>query len=140
MSGLKTAVGKNDHRTGPDDAPITLVEYGDFQCPHCRLAHPLIKKLLREMDGKILFVFRHFPLQESHPYAFVAALASEAAGKQRKFWPMHDLIYENQERLGTEMLLDLAEKIQLDIREFGKDWESRESVEKVESDFESGVR
>ncbi|MFL5741618.1 MAG: DsbA family protein [Flavisolibacter sp.] len=140
MARLKTAVGKKDHRLGTDVAPITLVEYGDFQCPHCGLAHPLIKKLLHEMGEQILFVFRHFPLQEVHPHAFHAALASEAAGQQGKFWIMHDLIFENQNRLGTQMLLDLAENIPLDMREFAKDWQSRDSVEKVETDFESGVR
>jgi protein-disulfide isomerase len=140
MSTLKPGVNANDHQLGPQNAVVTLVEFGDFECPHCGHAHPLIKRLLKEMGAQVNFVFRHFPLQESHPHAYIAALASEAAGRQGKFWEMHDLIFENQQKLGTHFLLDLAETLHLDIRRFGMDWQSSAARDKVEMDFESGIR
>jgi protein-disulfide isomerase len=140
MSKLKPAFHQGDHYLGDKDAPVILVEYGDFECPHCGHAHPLLQRLLKEKGKQLLFIFRHFPIQESHPHAYLAALAAEAAGKQDKFWEMHDLIFENQQRLDTHLLMDFAESLQLDLRRFGKDWESEESRDKVESDFESGVR
>jgi protein-disulfide isomerase len=140
MSKLKPAVNASDHQLGDPKAPITLVEYGDFECPHCGLAHPLIQRLLKEMGDHILFVFRNFPLQESHPHAFMAALAAEAAGKQDKYWEMHDLIFDNQRRLSAELLLSLAEQLGLNMDQFAKDWKSEEITGKVERDFESGIR
>ena len=140
MAKLQPPVSAKDQRTGHPDASIILVEFGDYQCPHCGHAHPLIKKLLAEKGDEILFVFRNFPLQETHPAAFMAALAAEAAGKQGKFWPMHDLIFENQANLNAHLFLDLAEKLELDLRQFGTDWKSPETVKKVEADFESGIR
>src|SRR2546423_8404791 len=125
MSKLKPAVNAEDHKLGNPKAVITLVEYGDFECPHCGLAHPLIKRLLKEMGEQILFVFRNFTLQEIHPHAYMASLAAEAAGKQGKFWEMHDLIFDHQRRLSAELLLDLAGRLGLDMELFGKDWESK---------------
>lgn len=140
MSKLKSAVNANDHHLGNVNATITLVEYGDFQCPHCRLAHPFIKRLLKERDNDLHFVFRNFPLTEVHPHAYTAAITAESAGKQDKFWEMHDLIFENQDKLNTKFLMFLAENIGLDMKQFAKDSKSNELQSKIETDFESGVR
>ena len=140
MSKLKPVVNPGDHQVGDVNAAITLVEFGDFECPHCGRAHPLIQELLREFEGKIHFVFRNFPLWESHPHAYIAALAAESAGKQGKFWEMHDLIFENQRYLNAAFLNSLAEKLELNMEQFAKDRKGKEAEEKIESDFESGVR
>lgn len=140
MSKLKPPVNDTDQQTGNLQAKITLVEFGDYQCPHCGHAHPLLKRLLKEMGNELRFVFRNFPLQELHPAAYMAALAAEAAGKQDKFWQMHDIIFENQQNLHGHSFVDFAEKLQLNLQQFGKDWKSEEIQQKVEADFESGVR
>ena len=140
MSKLKLAVNSNDHHLGNVDATITLVEYGDFQCPYCKRAHPLIKRLLKEKNNDLHFVFRNFPLQEIHPNAYTAAITAEAAGKQDKFWEMHDLIFENQDKLSTKFLMSLAENIGLDMKQFAEDSKSNMLQSKIETDFESGIR
>jgi protein-disulfide isomerase len=140
MSKLKPPVSGKDQSTGNPDATVTLVEFGDYQCPHCGHAHPLIKRLLKEKGKDILFVFRNFPLQEAHPAAFMAALAAEAAGQQDKFWPMHDIIFENQQILGGHSFVDFATTLKLDLHRFAADWKSDAMVKKVEGDFESGIR
>src|SRR5678815_268034 len=105
MSVLKLAINSADHHAGNVKADITLVEYGDFQCPYCRRAHPLVKRLLKEKGEVLHFVFRNFPLREIHPHAYISAVTAEAAGKQGKFWQMHDLIFENQDKLSKTCLL-----------------------------------
>jgi protein-disulfide isomerase len=140
MSKLKPPINHADHHFGNPKASVSLVEFGDFECPHCAHAHPLVKQLLNEMGDQIHFVFRHFPLQEVHPHAYHAALAAEAAGKQGKFWEMHDLIYENQPALNDRLLLELALALGLDMEKFEKDWNSKEAEAKVDADIESGVR
>jgi protein-disulfide isomerase len=140
MSKLKPAVNSADHHQGNVNATITLVEYGDFECPHCRRAHPFVKRLLKEKGKELHFVFRNFPLREIHPHAYVSATAAEAAGKQGKFWEMHDLIFENQDKLNTNFLLSLAEDLSLDLAQFAKDSKSNEVQNKIEMDFESGIR
>ena len=117
-----------------------MVEYGDFECPYCGRAHPLVKRLLKERGKEVNFVFRNFPLQEIHPHAYMSATAAEAAGKQGKFWEMHDLIFENQKKLDANYLLTLAEDMGLDLAQFAKDWKSEAIVNKIENDFESGIR
>ena len=139
MARLKPPVSKDDHIKGSMHAPVVLVEYGDFQCPHCGAAHPIVKRILKVYKDQMAFVFRHFPLSEVHPYAQVAAVASEAAANQGKFWQMHELIFDNQATLGIEMLLDLAEKINLDMKTFQKDFKDPKLFEKVEANFESGI-
>lgn len=140
MSKLKPAVGPADHHIGTTGSAITLVEFGDFECPHCAHAHPLLVRLLREMGKSFELVFRHFPLQEIHPHAQMAAAAAEAAGRQGKFWEMHDLIFEHQSSLSGDTLLKLASRLHLDMEQFGRDWKSETAMNKVEADFESGVR
>ena len=119
---------------------MELVEYGDYQCGHCGYAYPIIKAVQREMGNNLQFVFRNFPLNEPHPDAFKAAVAAEAAALQNKFWEMHDIIYENQERLDWESLTIYAEKIGLNADRFQDDIQKDTVTDKVESDFESGIR
>jgi protein-disulfide isomerase len=140
MSVLKLAVNSADHYQGNINAVITLVEYGDFQCPYCKRAHPLVKRLVRERDDEIRFVFRNFPLRKIHPHAYISAITAEAAGKQDKFWEMHDLIFENQNKLTTNYLLLLAENVGLNLVQFTEDSKSEAILNKIETDFESGIR
>src|ERR1700722_14711719 len=99
-SGLLTPpISARDHVQGPADAMATLVEFGDYQCPYCGAAYPVVKRLQKALGGKLRFVFRNFPLTQAPPYALIPAEAAEAAGLQGKFWEMHDLIYENQQFL-----------------------------------------
>jgi protein-disulfide isomerase len=93
-------VGTRDHSRGPMDAPVTLVKYGDYECPYCGEAHPMLKELLERVGEQVRFVFRHFPLDSMHPRARRAAQAAEAVGSQGRFWEMHDLLYERQDELG----------------------------------------
>jgi len=140
MSRLKPPVSEKDHQAGNLQASVTLVEYGDYQCPYCGRAYPLIKRLLKEKGNMVHFVFRNFPLQEIHPMALSAALATEAAGYQDKFWEMHDMIFEHQNELSNHSLLDFAERLGLEINKFSHDWQSETTIAKVEMDFESGIR
>jgi Protein-disulfide isomerase len=136
---LKPKVSDADHIMGNGQADLTIVEYGDYQCPHCGAAHPILKEMMAELGSQIRFVFRNFPLSEMHPYALPAALAAEAAGLQGKFWEMHDAIYENQNLLSERLLLDIAEQLGLDIPEFKSDVKSEALQDRVDSDFESGM-
>jgi protein-disulfide isomerase len=140
MSKLIPPVGKDDHVQGLPGASIELVEYGDFQCPHCGAAHPVVKEIQKTYGKDLRFIFRHFPLASIHAYAVPAAMAAEAAGRQKKFWPMHDLIFENQESLSDHMILELATTLKLDIPAFRIDLQDEALAAIVESNFESGVR
>jgi protein-disulfide isomerase len=137
---LKPAVSSKDHIQGNKKASLELVEYGDYQCGHCGEAYPIIKAIQEELGNTIKFVFRNFPLTEPHPDAFNAAVAAEAAGVQNKFWEMHDIIFENQDRLDGEDLVLYAKKIGLDVLRFQDDMQKDTVTGKVEDDFESGVR
>jgi protein-disulfide isomerase len=139
MAKLKPPVSEKDHMQGAPDAPVILVEYGDFQCPHCGAAYPIVKQLEQKFRGKMALVFRHFPLSEVHPYAQAAAVASEAAANQGKFWEMHALIFEFQSRLSPATLLHHAKTIQLNLERFEKDIQDPTLFDKVEADFESGI-
>jgi protein-disulfide isomerase len=129
-----------DHIRGPLDAPVTLLEYGDYECPYCGLAHPIVRAVQQEMGNTLRFVFRHFPLTTVHPYAELAAEAAEAAGAQRKFWAMHDLLYENQQLLDPPHLLAHAGALGLDLKRFATDLGQHVHAAKVREDFLSGVR
>ncbi len=115
---LAVAVNATDHVRGGEHAPVVVVEYGDFQCPHCRAAEPLVRALLEEFDQRVRLVFRHFPLEEVHQYALLAAQAAEAAGAQGKFWEMHDQLLEHQPRLDLNHLKRYAESLGLDMASF----------------------
>lgn len=140
MSTLKPEVNNQDHIQGADSAAISIVEFGDYQCPHCGNAHPIMKEIEDTFGNQIKFVFRNFPLQESHELALPAAIAAEAAALQGKFWEMHDALFENQYRLNEEIFDELAETIGLDLAKFQKDSLLDQLTEKIEKDFESGIR
>jgi protein-disulfide isomerase len=131
---------ERDHILGPPDAPMTLVEYGDYQCPYCGAAYPIIKEVQSRMGDGLRFVFRNFPITTSHPYAEQAAEAAEAAGAQGRFWEMHDLLFENQKRLGDEDLRAYAQRIGLDLERFDKELTEHAHAARVREDFMGGVR
>jgi len=129
-----------DHLQGPSDAAVTLVQYGDYECPYCGAAYPIIKQVQARMGERLRFVFRNFPITTSHPHAEQAAEAAEAAATQGRFWEMHDLLYENQERLRDQDLLGYAETLGLDLDLFDMELAERVHAERVREDFMSGVR
>ena len=137
---LTPPVSEADHAAGPDDAPVTLVEYGDYECPYCGMAQPIVKKAEEDLGSKLRFVFRNFPLAEAHPHARLAAQAAEAAGAQGKFWEMHDTLFEHQDALDVEDLLAYAESLGLDTAKFERDLEAPAYVKRVRDDFRSGVK
>ena len=137
---LSIPVGKDDHAAGPEDAPVTLVEYGDYQCPACGAAYPMVKAIQKRLGAKLRFVFRNMPLNEIHPYAELAAEAAEAAGAQGRFWDMHDALYEHQDQLGPDLATILAKRLHLDVARFEQDLASRRFRERVKRDFLGGAR
>ena len=118
---LKPPVSDRDHAQGPADAKLTLVEYGDYECPHCGRAYPIVKAVQKRLGSRLRFVFRNFPLNNAHPHAQAAAEAAEAAAAQGKFWEMHDAIFENQGALETDDLLRYAEDLGLDVERFASE-------------------
>src|ERR1700677_882484 len=136
---LAIPIGKDDHVLGPADALVTLVEYGDYECPACGAAHPMVKVILKRLGAKLRFVFRNMPLNEIHPDAELAAEAAEAAGAQGKFWEMHDALYEHQDQLGPQLASILAKRLHLDIARFEQDLDSRRFRDRVKRDFMGGV-
>lgn len=137
---LAVPVSDRDHFQGLADAPVTLVEYGDYECPYCGKAFPAVRRIQRMMGDKLRFVFRNFPLNTLHEHASQAAQAAEAAAAQGKFWEMHDLLYENQERLADVDLRQYALKAGLEIYRFESDMASETYARKVRDDFRGGVR
>ncbi len=129
-----------DHIQGPSDAAVTLVQYGDYECPYCGAAYPIIKEVQARFGERLRFVFRNFPITTSHPHAEQAAEAAEAAAAQGTFWQMHDLLYENQKRLGDLDLRAYAERLGLDIQLFDKELAEHVHAERIHEDFMSGVR
>ncbi len=123
---LKIPVGDQDHIQGPATAKCTLVEYGDYECPHCGHAYPIVKRIQKHFGKKLRFVFRNFPLNEMHPHAESAAETAEFAGSKGKFWEMHDLLFENQESLGGALYTKLAKDIGLSADDLGRSLEKRE--------------
>ena len=137
---LRNPVQKDDHSQGPEDTALMIVQYGDYQCSYCAMAHPILKKLRQTFPKDLKFVFRHFPMTTIHPYAVIAAQAAEAAGLQGKFWEMHDTIYENQETLDPDNLIQDAESLGLDPLQFTNDMSSPAIEEKIDRDFYGGTR
>jgi protein-disulfide isomerase len=137
---LTPPVSKRDHLIGPAAAPVTLVEYGDYECPHCGMAHPIVTEIRRQLAHDLRFVFRHFPLARLHPHAERAAEAAEAAGAQGRFWEMHDVLYEHQDALEDRDLLAYADALGLDVVRFAGELEAGLYAPRVREDFVSGVR
>jgi protein-disulfide isomerase len=129
-----------DHIQGRSDAPVTLVEYGDYECPYCGAAYPIIKQVQARMGERLRFVFRNFPITTSHPHAQPAAEAAEAADAQGRFWPMHDLLYENQRRLREPDLRAYAERLEIDDERFENELAEHVHAARVHVDFMSGIR
>jgi protein-disulfide isomerase len=129
-----------DHIQGPADAAVTLVQYGDYECPYCGEAYPIVKEVQGRMGQRLRFVFRNFPISTSHPHAEQAAEAAEAADAQSRFWDMHDLLYENQQRLLGEDLRAYATQLELDLERFDKELSEHVHAARIHEDFMSGVR
>lgn len=138
-TNLKPQVTPRDNIQGSPEAVITLVEYGDYQCPHCGHAYPIVKELQEAFKDQLKLVFRNFPLRNIHPLAESAAIAAEAAGRQDRYWEMHDLIFERQRDMHGNSFREFAQELGLDLEQFEKDSNDKEIIEKVESDFESGI-
>jgi protein-disulfide isomerase len=136
---LTLPVGERDHIAGPATAPVTLVEYGDYECPHCGRAYPIVKQIRERMGRRMRFVYRNFPLRESHPHAEHAAEAAEAAGAQGKFWEMHDRLFERQFALDDDYLIEYASDLALDVARFRRELDGRVYEPRVREDFRSGV-
>ena len=137
---LAQPVSERDHSQGPSAAPLTLVEYGDYQCPYCGAADPVVKRLQKTLGKNLRFVFRNFPLTQAHPYARIAAEAAEAVGLLGKFWPMHDTIYENQENLSPDALAAWALELGLDDEKLEKAIQQPEIAKRIKEDRQSGIR
>jgi protein-disulfide isomerase len=129
-----------DHIQGPATAPVTLIEYGDFQCPFCGQAYPIVKEVQARLGQRLRFVFRNFPITTKHPNAEAAAEAAEAAAAQGKFWEMHDLLFENQKRLRDKDLHGYAEQLGLDLERFESELADHTYAERIREDFMGGVR
>ena len=140
MSRLTPPISEADHRSGPDDAPVTLVEYGDFECPHCGAAYPIVEGVRRRMGARLRFVYRYFPLTEMHPHAMHAAEAAEAAGAQGKFWEMHGMLFEHQDALEDADLVRYAKALHVDGKRLTGELVSEAHVERIRADIRSGIR
>ena len=143
MSRLITPIADDDHIRGSPQAPVTLLEYGDYECPHCGRAHPVVQKLLQALGDQLCFVFRNFPLTQIHPHAEMAAEAAEAADAlagREAYWKVHDTLFENQDALEIDDLLSYARDVGLDIKKVARALEKREFAPRVRRDFISGVR
>ena len=140
MATLKVPVSPSDHMQGGAHAPITLVEYGDYECPHCGHAYPIVKMVQKHFGKKLRFVFRNFPLREIHPNAEPAAESAEFAAANEKYWEIHDGIYENQDAIGMPLFVELAQMHGLAATDLRAALESREYEPPVADDFRGGVR
>jgi protein-disulfide isomerase len=140
MATLKTPVTPDDHIHGPENAAATLVEYGDYECPHCGRAYSIVKRVQKHFGKGLRFVFRNFPLSEMHPQAESAAETAEFAGAHGKFWEMHDGLFENQGRLGGPLYLELAQEQGLPVTELRQALAEGKYKDRVRADFSSGVR
>lgn len=138
MFQLTVPVNAADHSIGPAHASVVVVEYGDFECPNCKQAAPAVKLLLRHFTGRIRFVYRHFPLEEVHPHALQAAEAAESAGAQGKFWPMHDLLFDNQPNLKLPQLRSYAEQLQVDIGRYAAEMDDHFYLQRIREHIQSG--
>ena len=128
-----------DHIKGSVNAPIVIVEYGDYECPYTGMAYPIVKEIVRRFGNKVQFAFRNFPLNEIHPHAQHAAEAAEAAAAQDKFWQMHDYLFEHQRALDDSNLLQYAEKVGLDINKFKKEMSGHIYAPQIEESLKSGI-
>ena len=132
---LKNSVTERDHASGAATAPVTLLEYGNFECIHCGRAYPIIKEVQKRLGENLRFVFRHFPTVQTHPHSLRAAEASEAAATQGKFWEMHDQLFMNQQSLEDDDLSRYARRIGLDLERFMNYMFENTFVKQIETDY-----
>jgi protein-disulfide isomerase len=137
---LSVPVSDRDHVVGPETAPVTIVEYGDYECPFCGAAYPIVKAIQKALGPNLRFAYRHFPLSQIHPHSFQAAEAAEAASAQGRFWEMHDMLFEHQNRLGIQDLLAYASALGLELEPFADDLAEHRHAARVREDFLSAVR
>jgi protein-disulfide isomerase len=137
---LRAPVTPHDHIRGPENAPVTLIEYGDYECPLCGAAHPIVNLVLEHFEPHLRFVFRHFPLKQVHPTAESAAESAEFAGAHGRFWEMHEGIYENQGSPSVPLLFALAGALGLSELDLHAALVNGTYAQKVKSDFLGGVR
>lgn len=131
---------ERDHVAGPESASVTLVEYGDYECSYCGKAYPIVKSIQESLGDELRFVFRNFPLADMHPHAEHAAEAAESAAAQGSFWEMHDTLFENQDRLDDQALVDYADQLGLDAGQLARDLDDGTYEDRIREDFRSGVR
>jgi len=139
-ASLTPPVGERDHQQGPETAPVTVVEYGDYECPYCGEAYPIVKEIQLRLGERLRFVFRNFPLTQAHPHAEHAAEAAEAAAGQGKFWQMHDTLFEHQQALDDAHLVHYALALDLEKETFVREMTEHVHSNRVREDFLSGVR
>ena len=137
---LAIPVSERDHSQGPASAAVTLVQYGDYECPYTRQSTTVVRAIQQQLGDQLRFVFRNFPLTEIHPHALHAALAAEAAATQGKFWEMHDYIFHHQHTLEDADLEQFAEAVGLDLQQYARDMTQQRSLARIEEDLESGER
>lgn len=137
---LVLPVSERDHILGPETASVTLLEYGDYECPYCGMAYPIVKEVLRRLRNEVRFAYRHFPLIQVHPHAEHAAQAAEAAGRQGKFWQMHDYLFEHQDALDDAHLVQYAMALDLDLFRFEQEMNDPAIIEHIREDILSGVQ
>ncbi len=137
---LQMPISRRDHTIGSPDAPVTLVEFGDYQCPYCGAAHPVVSELLKKRASALIFAFRHFPLTNVHENAQFAAESAEAAGAQGQYWEMHSWLFEHQRQLQPSAVMAAAAAIGLDIDRFAQDLVAHSFLPKVQEDFMTGLR
>ena len=139
-SKLTLPIAGRDHLQGPIDAPVALVEYGDYECPFCGEAYPILKAVKQRLGDRLCFAFRNFPLTNMHPFAEHAAEAAEAAAVQGKFWEMHDVLFENQDALEDRALIEYAETLGLDANRLSNEVQTGVHRARVREDFRTGAR
>ena len=139
-TSLVVPVSERDHRQGPATAAVTLVQYGDYECPYTRQATTIVRAIQHQLGDQLRFVFRNFPLTEIHPHALHAALAAEAAAAQGKFWEMHDYIFHHQHSLEDADLEQFAKAVGLDMQRFARDMAERPYISRIKEDLQSGLR
>jgi protein-disulfide isomerase len=137
---LGASVTERDHIRGRMDAPMTLIEYGDYECPACGAAYPMTEALIDSLGPDLRFVYRHFPLTNVHPHAEHAAEAGESAGAQKRFWDMHDILFRNQNALDDEDLAAYAATLDLNVKRFLVDVLEGAYADRIREDFRNGVR
>lgn len=135
---LSEALHDFDHTLGPLNSPVTVIEYGDYECPFCAMAQNTVRRLLEEFSPRVCYAYRHFPLSSMHPHAELAALTAEAAEQQGRFWQMHNALFENYDSLSTRKVFTLAEALKMDVDRFELDLERPDLIDRIRRDMLSG--